>query len=62
VELDLTSVIAVALLQQAGTPVPAFWLLDRLTDLGSLALLVLGAVAAFHVAYRLLDRLRIVSR
>jgi hypothetical protein len=62
VELDLTSVIAVALLQQGGTPVPAFWLPDRLTDLGGLALLVLGAVAAFYVAYRLLDRLRIASR
>jgi hypothetical protein len=61
-ELDLTSVIAVALLQQAGAPVPAFWLLDRLTDLGGLALLVLGAVAAVYAAYRLLDRLRTVSR
>ena len=61
-ELDLTSVMAVALLQQAGAPVPAFWLLDRLTDLGGLALLVLGAVAAFYAVYRLLDRLRIVSR
>jgi hypothetical protein len=62
VELDLTSVIAVALLQQAGAPVPGFWLLDRLTDLGGLALLVLGAVAAFYAAYRVLDRVRIVSR
>ena len=61
-ELDLTGVIALALLQQAGTPVPAFWLLDRLADLGGLALLVLGAVAAFYATYRLLDRLMIVSR
>jgi hypothetical protein len=62
VELDLTSVIAVALLQQAGAPVPAFWLLGRLTDLGSLALVVIGAVAAFYAAYRVLDRMRIASR
>ena len=61
-ELDLTSVIAIALLQQAGTPVPAFSLLDRLSDLGGLALLVLGAVLAFYVASRLLDGLRIISR
>jgi hypothetical protein len=62
VELDLTGVIALALLQQGGTPVPAFSLLDQLTDVGGLALLVLGAVAAFHAAYRVLDRLRTVSR
>jgi hypothetical protein len=62
VELDLTSVMAVALLERAGAPVPGFWLLDRLADLGSLALLVIGAVAAFYAACHLLDRLRIVSR
>jgi hypothetical protein len=62
VELDLTGVIALALLQQTGAPIPAFWLVDRLSDLGGLALLVVGAVAAFYATYRLLDRLMIVSR
>jgi hypothetical protein len=62
VELDLTSVMAVALLQQAGAPVPAFWLPGRLADLGSLALVVVGALAAFYAAFRVLDRVRIASR